>query len=209
MTTSSKAYLEKALHNFLFTVKQNYQDDLSGVSDCYKGKTDRDCCSSSNKCGVGGGDCDSDSDCKSGHVCGSNNCRDYNKKADRTADCCMKRGNDVSKKCPKQPENNNFCSNGQNRRLQRGGRLAVQDEVVHMFKFLSFCRAFIQVFFFLMAPQTSYINHINIPSSVYERRLITVAIKRQELMSRNCGLCLVVVFFSQYCQISGAAPYCG
>ena len=61
---------------------------------------------------------------------------------------------------------------------------------------LSFCRAFIQVFFFLMAPQTSYINHINIPSSVYERRLITVAIKRQELMSRNCGLCLVVVFLS-------------
>jgi len=78
-----------------------------GVSDCYKGKTDRDCCSSSNKCGVGGGDCDSDSDCKSGHVCGINNCRDYNKKADRTADCCMKRGN---KSCYKGRTDRDCCT---------------------------------------------------------------------------------------------------
>ena len=61
-------------------------------SSCYKGKTDWTCCSSSNQCGVGGGDCDTDSDCQSGLVCGSNNCRTFNSKASRTADCCMKKG---------------------------------------------------------------------------------------------------------------------
>ena len=57
-------------------------------SSCYNGKTDWSCCSSSNRCGLGGGDCDTDSDCKSGLVCGSNNCRKFNREASRTADCC-------------------------------------------------------------------------------------------------------------------------
>lgn len=38
---------------------------------CYKGNS---CCSSSNKCGEGHGDCDYDYDCKAGLVCGENNC---------------------------------------------------------------------------------------------------------------------------------------
>ena len=64
---------------------------FSGNKSCYKGRTDRDCCTSSNKCGIGGGDCDSDSDCESGLVCGTNNCRSFNNEASSSADCCMEK----------------------------------------------------------------------------------------------------------------------
>ena len=40
--------------------------------------TDWSCCSSTNTCSVGGGDCDNDSECASGLQCGNNNCKnDY------------------------------------------------------------------------------------------------------------------------------------
>jgi len=46
------------------------------------------CCTSTNKCGVGEGDCDSDSDCQSGLVCGVDNCSGSG--FDSTDDCCYR-----------------------------------------------------------------------------------------------------------------------
>merc|ERR1712098_973847 len=48
------------------------------------------CCSSSNTCGVGEGDCDRNSDCRPGLVCGTNNCRKFVPGAQSMADCCEK-----------------------------------------------------------------------------------------------------------------------
>jgi len=54
--------------------------------------TDWACCSSSSPCDVGGGDCDSDSDCAGDLTCGNDNCkRDYSSAGSnwsRFADCC-------------------------------------------------------------------------------------------------------------------------
>ena len=37
---------------------------------------------------MGGGDCDNDSECADGLVCGTKNCRDFYSNADVKADCC-------------------------------------------------------------------------------------------------------------------------
>ena len=54
--------------------------------------TDWSCCSSTNRCSVGGGDCDNDSECASGLQCGNNNCKnDYSSSGSNwaiAADCC-------------------------------------------------------------------------------------------------------------------------
>ena len=47
-----------------------------------------DCCGSGNKCFEGEGDCDHDSDCAPGLVCGENNCKGPN--FDSADDCCEK-----------------------------------------------------------------------------------------------------------------------
>merc|ERR1711902_488099 len=44
----------------------------SSGSGCNGG--DWTCCSSTNKCGEGEGDCDSDAECQSGLICGKDNC---------------------------------------------------------------------------------------------------------------------------------------
>jgi len=46
-------------------------------------------CTPSNQCGIGGGDCDNNSDCKNGLICGTNNCRTWHPQAHYAADCCM------------------------------------------------------------------------------------------------------------------------
>merc|ERR1711915_750415 len=46
------------------------------------------CCNPSNKCGLGGGDCDTDHDCEAGLKCGNNNCREFNPNAEADCDCC-------------------------------------------------------------------------------------------------------------------------
>merc|ERR1711899_689026 len=50
------------------------------------------CCTNSEPCDVGGGDCDSDSHCMAGLKCGNNNCkRDFSSSGSnwaRSADCC-------------------------------------------------------------------------------------------------------------------------
>ena len=54
--------------------------------------TDWSCCSSTNPCNLGGGDCDSDRECTTGLTCGDNNCRrDYSTSGSdwgSSADCC-------------------------------------------------------------------------------------------------------------------------
>ena len=55
-------------------------------------------CTSSRQCDVGQGDCDNDSHCKKGLICGSktgygdkaDNCRNFDPNADANADCCGK-----------------------------------------------------------------------------------------------------------------------
>ena len=45
------------------------------------------CCTSSNQCDIGEGDCDYDQDCADGLICGTDNCpSDF----PATADCCVK-----------------------------------------------------------------------------------------------------------------------
>ena len=50
------------------------------------------CCSESNKCKIGEGDCNDNNECEGSLVCGHNNClRDYSvngSKWDANADCC-------------------------------------------------------------------------------------------------------------------------
>ena len=44
-----------------------------------------ECCSSENQCGIGGGDCDNDDECKWNLVCGTNNC---GSEFPNEVDCC-------------------------------------------------------------------------------------------------------------------------
>merc|ERR1711962_1570721 len=50
------------------------------------------CCSSTNKCGLGEGDCDNDDHCQAGFKCGKGNCKDFHPGAHNAADCCIKAG---------------------------------------------------------------------------------------------------------------------
>merc|ERR1712190_506745 len=56
-------------------------------SGCHDGTGGWSCCSSSNQCGVGEGDCDNDSDCSGNLKCGTNNC-DPSKGFGSGYDCC-------------------------------------------------------------------------------------------------------------------------
>ena len=54
--------------------------------------TDWNCCSSTNPCDIGGGDCDRDSDCLGDLTCGNDNCKiDFSSSGSnwhQSADCC-------------------------------------------------------------------------------------------------------------------------
>ena len=47
------------------------------------------CCTATNPCPLGGGDCDSDSDCQGNLVCGTDNCKGFHPGSYDGADCCM------------------------------------------------------------------------------------------------------------------------
>ena len=49
-----------------------------------------DCCSSTYQCGENEGDCDDDSQCKPGLVCGEDNCNSIDSRFAGDADCCVK-----------------------------------------------------------------------------------------------------------------------
>jgi len=48
-------------------------------------------CTQSRKCSVGQGDCDSNSDCAPGLICGRDNCQKFNSKALSWTDCCIRK----------------------------------------------------------------------------------------------------------------------
>ena len=73
------------LPNVLIIFLSSYSID----SDCCSArKTNWDCCTSSQKCGVNRGDCDSDNDCKRGLKCGKDNCPAGF--PTKSYDCCYK-----------------------------------------------------------------------------------------------------------------------
>ena len=58
------------------------------------------CCTSENKCGEWDGDCDSNSVCQTGLICGYNNCpRKYGDNWDLTDNCCFKPDLDTKATC--------------------------------------------------------------------------------------------------------------
>ncbi len=50
--------------------------------------TDWQCCTSQSPCGIGEGDCDTDSDCRGLLKCGKNNCIKSGNHWNSSADCC-------------------------------------------------------------------------------------------------------------------------
>ena len=58
------------------------------TSDCTASKDDGNCCTSSNPCALGQGDCDSDSQCAGDLVCGTDNCINFDSTWPSTSDCC-------------------------------------------------------------------------------------------------------------------------
>ena len=56
---------------------------------CDASKNDGNCCTSSNPCGAGEGDCDTDSDCAGNLKCGTKNCKYANSAWSDDFDCCI------------------------------------------------------------------------------------------------------------------------
>ena len=57
---------------------------------CDPGLNDYSCCTEDQPCGEGEGDCDDDSDCGPGLICGDDNCHWFNKQSAVTSDCCVR-----------------------------------------------------------------------------------------------------------------------
>ena len=74
-------------HKLVTTTVQPPKGHCNGIP-----TTGWSCCSSSNQCKAGEGDCDSDADCAGGLTCGNNNCRhDFSLLGSNwasSADCC-------------------------------------------------------------------------------------------------------------------------
>ena len=60
------------------------------LGDCDPAFNDGSCCTSDSPCGLGEGDCDSDSDCAGDLTCGNDNC-DPTYGAESWLDCCVGR----------------------------------------------------------------------------------------------------------------------
>merc|ERR1711962_1262283 len=69
----------KSYDNFLLMCSYNLRTGIPG---------DVSYCTSSGPCTFGQGDCDKDTECSGSLVCGKDNCRDFNSKADPSYDCC-------------------------------------------------------------------------------------------------------------------------
>lgn len=79
---------------------------------CTADKNDYNCCSTSNRCGLGGGDCDGDNECETGLVCSVNNCVGFsNKWQDKEFDCCTFPADRLEeKKCTSAQNGSGCCS---------------------------------------------------------------------------------------------------
>ena len=65
------------------------QPNISESLRCKPRINDRDCCTEEEPCQEGGGDCDNDSHCGAGLMCGTDNCLFFDKLSKPDADCCM------------------------------------------------------------------------------------------------------------------------
>ena len=55
-----------------------------------------DCCTDEHPCELGGGDCDTNTNCAGELVCGNNRCKEFNLSAKPNYDCCIKaEGEDI------------------------------------------------------------------------------------------------------------------
>ena len=62
----------------------------NGAPGCDATTNDWNCCTSSNPCAVGEGDCDTDSDCDANLVCGTDNCKSFDSAwSSSSFDCCI------------------------------------------------------------------------------------------------------------------------
>ena len=62
-------------HNQALIPGTNPETTTPTNGNCDSSKDDWDCCTSFDPCGVGEGDCDSDTDCIGDLICGYNNCQ--------------------------------------------------------------------------------------------------------------------------------------
>jgi len=67
----------------------NETADCCKVAACDGSNTAWSCCSPTDKCGHGQGDCDTHDDCEDGMFCGKNNCNEFSSEATDGADCCF------------------------------------------------------------------------------------------------------------------------
>ena len=82
--------------------------------------TDDYCCTESDPCKEGEGDCDSDSDCASDLVCGKNNCKQFSDKFGANDDCCVPpEGSDLEVVCSKCPQQDQQQEESQKQNLQQ------------------------------------------------------------------------------------------
>jgi len=89
---------------------QNYWHEIADccvASTCHGiPSTDWSCCTQSNPCSIGEGDCDTDRDCACDLVCGTNNCRPGKTGSNWSiaADCCTAPKTNLAPKPPIEPE---------------------------------------------------------------------------------------------------------
>ena len=69
--------------------EESYDCCVKPVQLCNGVEGTGNCCTGENPCDLGGGDCDSDTDCSGNLVCGYDNCKDFHANAGETHDCCM------------------------------------------------------------------------------------------------------------------------
>ena len=66
----------------------NFFIDSILLAKCTSDDTSLTCCSGQHRCGEGKGDCDHDSHCEEGLVCGNQNCKDFDENFPYNYDCC-------------------------------------------------------------------------------------------------------------------------
>ena len=73
------------MHTDAYVTRTGFRAEWTVLGErCNPANSDWTCCTATNKCDVGQGDCDSDSDCSGNLVCGYNNCP----AGHSSMDCC-------------------------------------------------------------------------------------------------------------------------
>ena len=75
-------YISVAIHTTPFI------ESISGCDGKLPGRDGTECCSPTNRCDIGEGDCDSPNECLGNLVCGTNNCLPIFGHSPSDFDCC-------------------------------------------------------------------------------------------------------------------------